>query len=182
MKIIVAVDQNWNIGKDNGLLAHLPGDLNYFKEKTVGKTLIMGRKTLESLPGAKPLKGRNTFVFTRDLQYKIISSDVEQQMVAQDNNFFCEAVNSEQDLQEKIAAHNISDKDIFVAGGENIYNQFLEKCNVFYVTKIFEQFEADKKFPNLDLLNEIELKWEGDIREEKGIRYQFTEYRRKSDL
>ena len=55
MKLILAADRNWAIGKDGGLLCHLPGDLKYFKEKTVGKTVIMGRGTLESLPGKKPL-------------------------------------------------------------------------------------------------------------------------------
>ena len=56
MKAIVAVDRNWAIGRGNSLLAHLPGDLRYFKEKTLGKPVVMGRQTLESLPGGKPLR------------------------------------------------------------------------------------------------------------------------------
>ena len=62
LKAIVAVDNNWAIGKDNQLLAHLPGDLQYFKEKTLGKTIVMGRQTLESFPGGKPLPKRKNIV------------------------------------------------------------------------------------------------------------------------
>ena len=64
MNIIVVVDENWNIGKDGGLLVHLSGDLKYFKEKTYGKTVVVGRKTLESFPGGKPLPGRTNIVLT----------------------------------------------------------------------------------------------------------------------
>jgi dihydrofolate reductase len=58
MKAIVVVDEKWNIGKDGGLLVHLSGDLKYFKQRTLGKTIVIGRKTLESFPGSKPLPGR----------------------------------------------------------------------------------------------------------------------------
>ena len=66
MKAIVVADENWGIGKDGKLLAHLPGDLKYFKEKTKGKTLVMGRKTLESLPGCNPLPDRKNIILTSD--------------------------------------------------------------------------------------------------------------------
>ena len=65
MNIILAADRNWAIGKDNDLLIHLPGDLKYFKKMTTGKTVIMGRKTLESLPGGKPLPNRRNIILTR---------------------------------------------------------------------------------------------------------------------
>ena len=70
MKAIVAVDRNWGIGRDGGLLVHLPGDLKYFKEKTLGKTVVMGRETLESLPGGKPLPGRDNIVLTLNSFYE----------------------------------------------------------------------------------------------------------------
>ena len=70
MKLIVAADKNWAIGKDNDLLCHLPGDLKYFKERTTGKTVVMGRKTLESLPGGKPLPKRTNIVLTRDESFE----------------------------------------------------------------------------------------------------------------
>ena len=70
MNCIVVADMNWAIGKDNGLLAHLPGDLKYYKEKTLGKVIVIGRKTLESFPGGKPLPGRTNLVLTGNPDYK----------------------------------------------------------------------------------------------------------------
>lgn len=66
MELIAAADKNWAIGRDGKLLCHLPGELKYFKEKTTGKTVVMGRKTLESLPGSKPLPNRRNIVLTKD--------------------------------------------------------------------------------------------------------------------
>ena len=66
MKLIVNVSKNWGIGKDNGLLFHISKDMKFFKEHTTGNTIIMGRKTLESLPGSKPLPNRTNIVLTRN--------------------------------------------------------------------------------------------------------------------
>ena len=70
MKLIVATEKNWGIGKENQLLAHLPGDLKYFKEKTTGKVVIMGRKTLQSLPGGRPLPKRTNVVVSRNPEFQ----------------------------------------------------------------------------------------------------------------
>ena len=69
MNLIVAVDEKWGIGKDGGLLAHLPEDMKYFRETTRGRTVVMGRRTLESFPGGKPLKNRVNMVLSRDEAY-----------------------------------------------------------------------------------------------------------------
>ena len=69
MNLIIAVDKNWGIGKDGGLLCHIPGDLEYFKKMTLDKTVIMGRVTLESLPGSKGLPRRRNIVLTRDTSF-----------------------------------------------------------------------------------------------------------------
>ena len=69
MNLIVAADERWGIGKDGGLLAHLPGDMKYFRETTRGKVVVMGRKTLESFPGGRPLKNRINIVLTRNEAY-----------------------------------------------------------------------------------------------------------------
>ena len=69
MNAIVVVDQNWGIGREGNLLVHLPGDLKYYKEKTIGNHIIVGRKTLESFPGGKPLSGREDMVRTRGPGY-----------------------------------------------------------------------------------------------------------------
>ena len=69
MNLIVAVDEKWGIGKDGGLLAHLPEDMKYFRETTSGRTVVMGRRTLESFPGGKPLKNRVNMVLSRNEAY-----------------------------------------------------------------------------------------------------------------
>ena len=70
MEFIVAVDENWGIGKDGGMLDHLPKDLAFFKKKTSGHVIVMGRKTLESFPGSRPLPNRVNIVVTSQLDYK----------------------------------------------------------------------------------------------------------------
>ena len=69
MNFIVSVDKNWAIGKNNDLLFHISADMKYFKETTWGKTVVMGDRTLLSLPGAKPLKGRENIVLTLDKDF-----------------------------------------------------------------------------------------------------------------
>lgn len=176
MKAIVAVDKNWGIGKDNGLLVHLPGDLKYFKEQTLGKVLIMGRKTLESLPGGKALPGRTTVVMSSDENYEAEAKEGGRVLVA----------NSFDHLMTILLTLEFSegidlDEDVIVAGGENIYNIFLPYCSEFLVTKIDAAFEADKHFENLDKLLEsgvVKLTWESEPVVENEISYKFTRYER----
>ena len=158
MKLIVAADKNWAIGKDNDLLCHLPGDLKYFKEKTTGKTVVMGRKTLESLPGGKPLPNRTNIVLTRDKGFEKEG---------------CVILNSIEELLEKY-----QEEDLMVMGGAEIYTKLLPYCDTCYITEIDKEFEADKFIPNLQESSDFEKVWESDIQEEKGITYRFTEYKR----
>ena len=161
MKLIVAVDKNWAIGKDNGLLVHLPGDLKYFKERTFGKVVIMGRATLESLPGAKPLPKRINIVISRNAAYKkegcIMVSSVEE-AVARTAEF--------------------PQDDVIVMGGASIYQQMLPYCDTCYVTKLNKAFPADKYFPDLDQDPKFQVVWQSPPQEENGISYQFLEYKR----
>ncbi|MCQ4638358.1 dihydrofolate reductase [Anaerovorax odorimutans] len=159
MNAIVVVDENWNIGRDGGLLVHLPGDLKYFKERTYGKTVVVGRKTLESFPGAKPLPGRKNVVLTRNMDYS--PKD-------------CLICHSKEELLK-----TLKDEEVFISGGEQIYRQFMDECQRFYVTKIYDSFPADRSFPNLDEMDGLTVTWKSDVQEEKGIRYQFFEYTRK---
>lgn len=164
LKAIVAVDKNWAIGKDNQLLAHLPGDLQYFKEKTLGKTIVMGRQTLESFPGGKPLPGRKNIVLTSNDCYEAE----------------CEICCS---LEELFTALEGDDpQDVFIVGGEQVYRSFLPFCNFVYVTKIEEEFSADRFFPNLDEDPHWILDEEGPLVEEKGFKYRFCSYRRVSEI
>ncbi len=162
--MILAADENWGIGKDGDLLCHLPEDLKYFKEKTMGKTLIMGRVTLESLPGKKGLPGRRNIVLTRDPDY-----------VAEN----AETVDSEEELWSTLTG--VRQEDIMVIGGEQIYKALLPFCDLCYVTKIYHDFDADRFFVNLDEEDGFSKRQLSDvcIDEESGIKYQFFEYIRE---
>jgi len=161
MKAIVVVDQNWGIGRDGKLLIHLPGDLKYFKEKTLGKVLVIGRETLQSLPGGKPLPGRQTIVLSRDAQFEAS----------------CKKCTSMGDLFKELEGCDMN--EVFIAGGASVYKQFLPYCDTYYVTKIFSELDADCFFPNLDKLKGLKVVWESDLMEESGVKYQFIEYRKK---
>ena len=156
MKAIAAADRNWAIGNKGSLLCHIPGDLKYFKEKTIGKTVVMGRKTLESLPGGRPLPGMQTIVLSRSLE-------------AGEGFTVCRSV------EEVIEA--CKDKDTFICGGEEIYREFEPYCDTLYITRINEEFEADAYFPEPG--EDMEIVWQSEVFCEKGHEYQFLEYRRK---
>ena len=160
MNAIVVVDQNWAIGRDGGLLVHLPGDLKYYKEKTIGNVTVVGRKTLESFPGGKPLPNRTNIVITRNPHYEAEG---------------CILCKSKEEVMERLKEYD--DEKVFIAGGAEVYRQFMEECDVFYVTKIFAEFEADRYFPNLDEAG-CRITWESPMQEEKGISYQFLKYER----
>lgn len=159
MKAILSADNNWGIGKDGELLVRLSGDMKYFREKTLGKIVVMGRATMDSLPGGKPLPGRTNIVLSRDPSYE-----------AQ-----CQACASKEEL---IQLCGVSE-DVFVIGGAQIYQALLPYCDTVYVTKIDAALPADRHFPNLDADIEWKLESESDPIEENGIRYRFTEYRRR---
>lgn len=176
MKAIVAVDKNWAIGKDNKLLTHLPGDLKYFREQTLGKVLIMGRKTLESLPGGKPLPDRTTIVLTTNGTYVPAEAENAQCFVA---NNFDELMVKVLEL-EFLSGIDVED-DVMVAGGASVYEMLLPYCSEVLVTRIDAEFPADTYFPNLDRYVEsgrMHLAWESSEQEENGIRYRFTRYER----
>ena len=154
----MAADKNWAIGKDNDLLCHLPGDLKYFKERTTGKTVVMGRKTLESLPGGKPLPKRTNIVLTRDESFEKEG---------------CVIIHSIEELLEKYGQ-----EDLMVMGGAEIYTKLLPYCDTCYITEIDKEFEADKHIPNVSADPSFEKVWESDEQIENGIAYRFVEYKR----
>lgn len=160
MKAILSADKNWGIGKDGELLVRLPGDMKYFREKTLGKVIVMGRSTLESLPGGKPLAGRTNIVLSRNPDFEA----------------GCKTCSSEETLLQNL--NELQGEDVFVIGGAQIYEALLPYCTSVYLTKIDAVFPADRHFLNLDEEDEWELAWEGEPVEEKGITYRFTEYKR----
>jgi dihydrofolate reductase len=160
MKAIAAVDINWGIGMNGGLLARLPSDMAYFREKTLGRTLIMGRRTLESLPGGKPLDGRATLLLSRDPGYSAP----------------CEVFGSVEACLDRVKG--LGDGEVFVAGGAEIYSLFLPWCDECLITKIDAVFPADRHFENLDENPAFRLAWEGEAVSENGLEYRFSSYRR----
>lgn len=158
MNAIAAVDRNWGIGRDNGLLVHLPGDLKYYKEKTRGKVIVVGRKTLESFPGGRPLPDRVNIVLSASPDF--VRDD-------------CVVCRTKEDVMEELAKYD--GEQVFICGGESVYRLFLEDCDKVYVTKIDGDFEADTFFPNMDELD-YEIDWQSELQEDGGITYRFLRY------
>ena len=158
MVLIAAVDAAWGIGKDGDLLKRISADMKFFRSKTQDHVLIIGRKTLESFPGKKPLPGRKNIVLTKQKDYSAEG---------------CSICHSKKDVLELLGE---AGEEVFVAGGESIYREFLADCDTVFLTKIYAAFPADRSFPNLDEGGEFSIVWESEVQEEKGIRYQFFQY------
>ena len=118
MKLFAAADKEWNIGNKGELLFSLPDDMKFFRTTTSGKVVVMGRKTLESFPGSKPLKNRVNIVLSRN------AHEVEG----------AEFVNSVDELLEKVKEYN-SD-DVYVIGGAQIYSLLLPYCDTALITHV----------------------------------------------
>ena len=161
MNLIVAVDKNWAIGLHNKLLVSIPADMKFFRETTMGKVVVMGRKTLESFPGGQPLKKRTNIVLTSDKNYKVKDAVV---------------VNSVEALLEELRQYN--DEDIYVIGGESIYRQLLPYCKVAHITKIDHAYEADTYFPNLDEMLEWKITGVSEEQTYFNLEYEFVKYER----
>lgn len=136
ISLIVAIAQNNAIGKDNDLLWHLSEDLKYFKKTTNERTVVMGRKTWESLP-FKPLKNRRNIVVSSQKDYHIEGAEL-----FDDVNKVLEALKEEKD-------------EVFCIGGASLYKALLPKADKLYITRVYKDFEADVFFPEID-----EQKWE----------------------
>ena len=162
MKTIVAVDKNWGIGKEGCLLCHLPGDLKYFKEKTRGKVVVMGRTTFESLPGKKPLPDRVNIILSRNPDF------------SREDCIVCRSMG---ELFKVLEGYDM--EDVFIIGGAEIYRQFEPYCNSHLVTKIHADLDADRHFENLDERSDFELADQSCIQCENGLEYCFTEYKKK---
>lgn len=160
MKLIAAVDKHWAIGCRGRLLADIPADKQFFRQETMGKVVVMGRKTLESLPGGMPLPGRRNVVLSRNPGCQVKGADV------------CRSV------EEVLALLKDTDPDnIYIIGGESIYRQFLPHCSTAYVTWIDYTYDADTFFPNLDTLDGWELETEGEEQTYFNLIYEFRRYR-----
>lgn len=161
MNIIVAVDKKWAIGKNNRLLVSIPQDMKYFRETTRGKVVVMGRRTLESFPEGKPLKGRTNIVLTRNEQFQKEGTTV---------------VHSVDELLAEVKQY--APEDVFVIGGEAVYRELLPYCDKAYVTRIDKEYDADTHFPDLDQDKEWRMTKETDEQTYFDLLYIFTIYER----
>ena len=162
LSLIVAIAENNVIGKDNKLIWHISEDLKRFKSITSGNTMLMGRKTFESLPGVLP--GRKHIIITRDNKYTVDSEQVS-------------VIN---DLDSFIKNHENSDEEIFVIGGAEIYKQLLPHCKKLYLTKVHQSFEGDTYFPEIDYCKyDTEYSSDKITDEKSGITYSFINLIRK---
>lgn len=159
MNLIVAVDRKWGIGRDNKLLAHLPGDMKFFKKTTMGGVVVMGRKTLESMPGGKGLPGRVNIVLTRNTEYQAKDAQV---------------VHTRDELMKLLEQYD--DQKVFIIGGGSIYREFYKYCSVCYITKINAEFDADTFMVNLDEDDDFKLTNVSPEQEDNGIKYTFCTY------
>lgn len=160
MKLIAAVDNEWNIGNKGGLLFSLPDDMKFFRTTTSRKIVVMGRKTLESFPGSKPLKNRVNIVLSR-CNRRVDGA---------------EFATSVDELLVKLKAYD-SD-DIYVIGGAQIYSLLLPYCDTALITHVDAvASEADSKFPELKT-DEWKITEQSDIHENNGLKFRFTTYKR----
>ena len=162
MNLIVAVDENWAIGKDNKLLVSIPSDMKFFRQTTTGKVVVMGRKTLESFPNGLPLKNRTNIVLTRSRDYKVKGAVM---------------VHSVPELLAELEKYN--SEDVYVIGGDSVYRELLPYCDTAHVTKISHVYEADAYFPDLDAMEEWEVTGESEEQTYFDLEYLFVRYERK---
>ena len=158
MNAIVVVDRNWAIGRENHLLFSLPADMKRFRSLTLGGTVILGRKTLDTFPGGKPLPGRQNYILSTNPDCKVENALV---------------------LHSLEEARTSCPADTFVIGGAQVYRAALDWCDTAYITKIHASFTADTWMPDLDALPEWELAEEEPPLEDGGIVFHYATYRRK---
>lgn len=152
LSIIAALNENLVIGKDNKLPWHIPEDLKRFKKLTTGKTIIMGRKTFESLPGILP--NRKHIIITGNMDYNYDNDNVE----------------IVHNIDEILKYEDCKD-EVFIIGGGKIYEEFLPHCKKLYLTKVHLKQSGDTYFPKFNMSDYKIL--ENEKHEADGITYTF---------
>lgn len=165
MNCIVNVDQNWGIGKEDRLLFAISADLKRFRALTTGKIVVLGRKTLATFPGGKPLKNRRNIILSRDRDLQIEGAEVYHSV--------------EEVLH---ALHSVPDDEICIIGGSSIYDAFLPYCTRAQITKTLADGNADRFFPDLDKASGWEADTESEVLEENGMRFRYIDYRNLAPL
>ena len=158
---IVHADRKWGIGKNGGMMFSLPKDMQFFRQTTLGHTVVMGGKTLRSLPNQKPLKNRVNIVLTRG-------------QVCDE----CICVHSYDALKNELKRRE--GEEIFIMGGGEIYQALLPYCHCVLVTKVDADGGADVFFPNLDENANFVCVDEGECIEDNGYCIRFTKYENRT--
>lgn len=158
ISLIAAVGKNNELGLDNHLIFNIPGDLKFFRNTTIGKTVIMGRKTYESI--GKPLPKRINIVVSNSLK--------ETDGITIINSF-----------EEVLEKYLNSEEEVFIIGGESLYNYFINYAQNIYLTKVYANAIADKYFPSFDE-NDYEQTLLGENKE-NNLEYKHILYRRKNE-
>ena len=160
MNAIVVVDQNWAIGRDNDLLFSLPTDMKRFRSLTLGGTVILGRRTLDSFPGGRPLPKRRNIVITHCPDFSREGAETVSSLAA---------------MREATAG--TPPDQLWVIGGGSIYAALLSQCARAYVTRVDAAAEgADSFFPNLDKLPGWTVRAVSEPVTENGLTYRFYDY------
>ena len=157
MNAIVVVDANWAIGKDGDQLVYLKEDLKRFRALTTGKGVVLGRKTLATFPGGKPLKNRRNLILSRSMDAAPEGAEVYPSVEA--------------------LLPNVGEDD-FVIGGASVYEQLLPWCSTAYVTHIQAEFPADRFFPDLDADPAWRITEESEAMEHEGLSFRYVTYER----
>lgn len=161
MNLIVAVDNNWAIGNKNKLLVSIPNDQKHFREETLGKVVVLGRKTLETFPGGKPLRDRTNIILSTSKTFEVKGAII---------------VHSKDELLDKLKEY--PSEDVYIIGGTSIYEMMLPYCDTAHITKIDYSFDADSHFPNLDKMDEWKIVAKSDEQTCFDLEYVFLKYKK----
>ena len=159
MKAILHCDKNWGIGAKNDLMFSIPADMKFFRETTMGKTVVMGSNTLLSFPGSKPLKNRTNIVLWPQANKR------------ED----CIIVNSLQELFKEIKKY--PEDEVYIIGGAMMYKTMLPYCSEVLVTKVQAEGNPDVFFENLDINSDFELIYCSENVETNGLIINFCTYK-----
>ena len=162
MNLIAAVDRNWAIGNRGQLLVSIPADHKMFRQETLGKVVVYGRKTLETFPLAQPLDRRENIILSTNPNLQVRHALV---------------VHSIDELLK--ACGEYPSEDIYIIGGASVYRQMLPFCDTAHITKIDYAYDADAWFPNLDEDPDWEITADSDEQTYFDLAYQFLKYERK---
>lgn len=164
MNLIAAVDKNWGIGYKGKLLVRIPSDQQWFQKATKGRVIVLGRKTLETFPNGLPLPARRNIILSRNPGFQVKGAEVTHSV--------------EETLR---LLKQYKSEDIYIAGGESIYRQFLPYCDVAHITRIDYEYQADACFPNLEELPDWELAADSEEQTYFDLEYTFQRFERKPE-